>query len=203
MAEITQEQLDKAVEEATAGLVAKNAELLRAVRKLKQKDGIDPQQMAEAETTIQKLSEEKTALVKELKIAQTSLQKAQGDLEKEMAFAKKTMVEAALSSELGRVNVAPQFQKAAMALLLTQSAVEEENSQRVVKLAGKGLAEALKEWAASEEGKHFVAAPQNSGTNAPGAGGAGGEKKTIKRSEWEALPPENKLTALKDATLVD
>jgi hypothetical protein len=48
-----------------------------------------------------------------------------------------------------------------------------EGDARVAKIGDKALSDFVKEWAAGDEGKHFVQAPANSGGGATGGNGGG------------------------------
>jgi hypothetical protein len=63
---------------------------------------------------------------------------------------------------------------------------------RVAKIGDKALSEFVKEWAAGDEGKHFVQAPANNGGGATGGSGAGTQGKVMPRSQFDALPPQQR-----------
>jgi hypothetical protein len=48
-----------------------------------------------------------------------------------------------------------------------------EGDARIAKIGDKALSDFVKEWAAGDEGKHFVQAPANSGGGATGGNGGG------------------------------
>jgi len=67
----------------------------------------------------------------------------------------------------------PVHLKAAKALLSGQVQIVADGDSKVVKVGDKALADYIGEWAKGDEGKFFVAAPNNTGGGANGAGGAG------------------------------
>lgn len=76
-------------------------------------------------------------------------------------------VNAAMKDALDKARVAPQYRTAVEALFKTSRKVEVTESG--VTIDGKPASEAFGEWAASEEGKVYIAAPSNGGgTGAPG-----------------------------------
>jgi hypothetical protein len=89
-------------------------------------------------------------------------------------------------------------QKAAMAMLASGVQIAAEGETRIAKLGDKALADAVKEWASGDEGKHFVAAPANGGGGAPGSGGASGGGKTINRAQFDALSQAERASFAKD-----
>ncbi len=100
------------------------------------------------------------------------LEKANQRAEKAEAQVQRLVVENGLDAALDGVNVAPALKKAAKAMLRDVVELKEEDGQPVALMNGAPLAEALKTWAASDEGKAFVL-DGNSGGGAPGGGGGG------------------------------
>lgn len=94
----------------------------------------------------------------------------------------------ALSSALAEAKVAPHFMDAAKALLNGKLAVEVNGDERTILADGKPVGDFIKEWAASDAGKHYVIAPANGGGGATGPNGNGnpnGSKKLSEMSEAE------------------
>lgn len=92
----------------------------------------------------------------------------------------------------------PVHLKAVMAMLREQVQVDEEKGEAFVTAKDaktgadtrKGLAEFVREWAQSDEGKAFVTVPGSSGGGSAGPGsGAGSAGKTMSRASFEALDP--------------
>ena len=190
---------DDAVAKATAGLKAKNDELLGKLKAQKDelsalKSQFDEIQAAresaeaekaEKEGDIAKLREQMEARHKK------ELEKLAASLDAEKGVNHKLLVENGLSAALTKAGVKPEYMDAAKALLQTQSKIElsDIDGQRAAIVEGKPLAEFVTGWAQGDTGKHFVAAPANSGGNAQGALGADGSGKTMSRKEFEGLPP--------------
>lgn len=158
-----------AVEEATAGLVAKRDELLGKLKKAQKDSAIDP---ADLEAAERERDELRTKLAEQTKIAT----KATKDLEAANKRATDidsayngTLRDAALTEALTKAGVtSPALLKAAKALLGTHATVVDENGTRVVKAGDKALGDFITEWAGSDEGKHFVAAADITGGGAQG-----------------------------------
>jgi hypothetical protein len=86
------------------------------------------------------------------------------------------LIEAGLTDALAKAGVKPEFMDASKALLKAQAVIKSDNGQYQALIGEKPLADAIKEWAVSEAGKHFVAAPANSGGGSQGGGGNGGNQ---------------------------
>ena len=82
----------------------------------------------------------------------------------------KNVVENQLKTELGQLNIVPTMRTATERLWRNDLTIDEDGNP--VTTDGKPLSDAIKEWAESEEGKHFIAAPANGGGS--GGGGQGG-----------------------------
>ena len=80
----------------------------------------------------------------------------------------------------------PAHLKATQAMLRGQVQIVADGDKRIAKVGDKALKDFVKEWAAGDEGKHFVQAPGNAGGGASGgSGGAAG--KTMARAAFDAL----------------
>ena len=76
-----------------------------------------------------------------------------------------------LNDALLKAGVKPEMTKAVKALLSGQVTLKTEGENRIAFMGDKPLSDAVIEWAKSDEGKHFVAAPNNQGGGANGGGG--------------------------------
>lgn len=177
----------KAVEEATAGLKAKNEELLGKLKKrqgdyeelraemddIKAKADEAERAKAEKDGDVQKIREQLEAKHKR------EFEKLQGELDAERKVNQRLLVDNGLADALTKANVAGPYMDAAKALLTTQYSVElaDQDGQRVAMIEGKPLADFVTEWAQGESGAHFVAAPKNVGGGALGGKGAPGVTK--------------------------
>jgi hypothetical protein len=185
--EITPE-LQEYIDEVISGLKDKNAELISEVRKLKVGKTIDPADMEKLETQIETLRADNAKLSKDGKGFQKAAEDAAEALKKESGFTQTLLIENGLTAELSKAGITnPQFLKAAQALLKGSAAIVADGDKRIAKIGDKDLATAVKEWAAGEEGKHFVSAPNNSGGNANGGGGKSSDGMKMSRSAFEAL----------------
>lgn len=198
----TKSDLDKAVADAVAKveetLGKKRDELLDEVKELKaaarKAVGIKPEDMAALESEIDQLKVKLVTAEKAVKEALGGKEKAEKALETESGYNRKLLVENGLREALSAngVNHAV-HQKAAMALLSGQVQVTVDGDNRVAKVADKALGDFVKEWAAGEEGKHFVSAANNSGGGAGGGSNRGGSgAKTMTRSAYAALSQDEK-----------
>ena len=180
--ELTEAELDAKIAEAVEGLKTKNQELLAEVKKYKKGQAVDPSEVDKLETTIADLQSKLTTAEKAARIATKDLDTVRKQLETESAFNQRLLVDNGLTEALTKNGVTnPVHLKAAKALLASQGIkIDADGENRVAKLGDKLLADAIKEWASSDEGKHFVAAPGNAGGGAAGSksgnGGAGAGK---------------------------
>lgn len=199
---ITQEQLDKAVQEAvekaTTGLKAKNDELLAAQKKLKDenKDLKDKTEQTEAE---KKAAEEAAALKsgdveKIKKQLEEKHAKEIAKLNEENTATKSkldsVLIDGGIADALVKVNVAPQYHDAVKALLKTahKSALVEQDGKVIAHIDGKPITDFITEWSQGDQGKHYVAAPSNGGGGSKGSGD--GSKATVAKKRSEMSPSE-------------
>jgi hypothetical protein len=203
--EIVQGLIDAALEDARTEheaevdrLSNKNTELLGKLRKARTEGGADS--TVEIERLERELDESRHGLSE----AQSKLRTAERELKRtaeerdaavkerdtERSLSHNELMENKLTAALVDANVAPHFMDAAKALLKGKAAVEMDGDNRLVKADGKDVGEFVKEWAASDAGKHYVSAPGNAGGGATGPNGNGtpnGGKKLADLSEAERL----------------
>lgn len=192
----------KAVEEATSPLIAKRDELLGEVKKLRKGAEIKPEELEALEAQIETLKSENSKLSKEAKSFKSDLEKAQTAYQSENAFTQKLLVDNGLTAALVEAGVKePAHLKAVKAMLATQVKVEIDGDNRVAKMGDKALIDAVKDWANSDEGKHFVSAPNNSGGGAQGGGSKGGGKQ-MTRAQFDALNPVEQASAIKGGSTI-
>ena len=189
---------DAAVSEATAGLIAKNQELLGKVKKLQKDAAIDPaeyQALSEAKDTAEaKLAE----ALKTVKQATTQAEKDRKALEAETGYVSKLLIDNGLTDALLKAGVKPEMSKAVKAMLAGQVSLKVEGDKRLAVVGDKALGDFVTEWAQSDEGKHFVAAPANQGGGANGGAQGAGKTKVMARAAYEQLPPDQKMAFIKD-----
>ncbi len=166
-----QAEIDAMIATATQGLVTKNKELLGKLATAKQGATIDPAEHAKLEETVAKLESDLAASVKANKAALGDLDKVRKLHESESEFTKRLLVDNGLVDALTKAGVTnPVNLKAAKAMLKDQVALVVDGESRKAMLGDKDLNEAITAWAAGDEGKHFIAAPSNSGGGAQGSG---------------------------------
>ena len=188
-----QAKIDAAVAAATEGLQAKNRELLGEVKKLKKGGDIDPAEVERLESRIEALEAEKSQLGRQVKDLTKTAETASKALEAESKFTQRLLVENGLAAELAKAGVTnPHHLKAAQAMLKDGVQIVAEGDVRVAKIGDKALSDFVKEWAAGDEGKHFVQAQANNGGGATGGSGAGTQGKVMPRSQFDALPPQQR-----------
>jgi hypothetical protein len=193
-----QAAIKQAVQEATDGLSSKNSELLAEVKKLKKETGIKPEDLDRLEAERDEALKQRDESQKALKQLTKDFEKVTNDHKTEAAFTQKLLVDNGLTEALVSVGVKePAHLKAVKALLKEQVQIVADGDNRVAKVGDKALAEFAKEWAASDEGKHFVSAPVNSGGGAQGGGGNSGQK-TISRTNFDAMSQQERFAFAKD-----
>jgi len=184
-----QAKIDEAVEAATNGLKTKNSELLGEVKKLKKGAAVDPAEVEKLESQIEDLKTQLTATDKAAKKAAKDFDAAQKALQTESGFTEKLLKQNGLAAELAKNGVTnPALLEAAQALLGSQVQIVVEGDNRMAKMGDKALADAVKEWASSDKGKHFVSAAGNTGGGAAGGSGSG-TGKTMTRAQFQAADP--------------
>ncbi len=165
-----QAAIDAAVETATSGLKTKNQELLDKNKKLMKGQEIDPQTVVDLEAQIDKLQADLAVSQKSGKESVKTLETLQGQLKAETGFTQKLLIDNGLTDELVKNGVAPQFLPAVKAMFAGQAQIVAEGDTRTAKIGDKSVSDFVKEWAASDDGKHFVKAPENSGGGSQGSG---------------------------------
>ena len=165
-----QAAIDAAVEAATNGLKTKNQELLDKNKKLMKGQEIDPQTVVDLEAQIDKLQSDLTVSQKSAKESVKTLEALQTQLKAETGFTQKLLIDNGLTDELVKNGVAPQFLPAVKAMFAGQAQIVAEGDTRTAKIGDKSVSDFVKEWAVSDDGKHFVKAPENSGGGSQGSG---------------------------------
>ena len=188
------EAIKAAVEEATAGLAAKNKELLAEVKEARKSRTIDPKEIEDRDNEIEALKTQLGEAQKTVKLATTEAEKAKKLLEEESNATKNLLIENGLTAALTSAKVTdPAYIKASLSMLRGQVAITAEGDKRVAKIGDKDLATAVAEWAKSDEGNRFVSATQNTG------GGANGSNSSGLKTDLSNLPPAQRLAAAREA----
>lgn len=165
-----QAAIDAAVETATSGLKTKNQELIDKNKKLMKGQEIDPQTVVDLEAQIDKLQSDLVVSQKSAKESVKTLETLQTQLKAETGFTQKLLIDNGLTDELVKNGVAPQFLPAVKAMFAGQAQIVAEGDTRTAKIGDKSVSDFVKEWAASDDGKHFVKAPENGGGGSQGSG---------------------------------
>lgn len=125
------------------------------------------------------------------------MEKLQSELAEKDGLVHTHIKTAALHKAINEANIAKAFIPAVEAMMASRIKVEGVN----VFLDEKPVNEALKSWAQSEEGKHYVSAAANSGGGANGRSGSGNAK-TVTRAEFDAFSQSERMQAAKDGVKV-
>jgi hypothetical protein len=197
--------VEKAVAEATEGLADKNKQLLAELKEAKKGKTIDPSEVADLERQVETLQGDLKKAQGELKTANATAEKATKDLATEQAFTQKLLVDNGLGDELVKAGVSnPVHLKAVKAILASQVKIVADGENRNAMVGDKKLADFVKEYAASDEGKHFVTASSNSGGNGNGGSSTAKPGKTMTRTAFDALDAAGKSAFGKEGgTLTD
>jgi hypothetical protein len=198
----TAEEIQAMIDEAVKGLKTKNEELLADNKKLKsdlrKTQDIKPEDMAALESDNEKLRADLAAAQKQAKDAATAAEKASKALETEQGFTQKLIIQDGLKSALIENGVKdPDFIDTLSAKFASGAAIKVDGDQRVAMIGDKALGDYIKEWAGSDTGKKFVAAPVNGGGGAPG--GKGGEQgKVVNRAQFDGMSHVERATFAKE-----
>ena len=186
-------EVQTAIEEATKGLVKKRDELLAEVKKLRKDSSIDPDEYNRIKEEKETLSDKLNELTKTSKQYTAELEKIKKAAADEAAYSSKLLVETHLNDAINSIGIKPEFNRAVKALFATQTQVIADQEGRSVKIGDKSVADFMKEWAETDEGKSFRAAPLNQGGGSQGGQGQGVQQKTMQQSAFRALSPQEKL----------
>jgi hypothetical protein len=187
------EAAEAAVNEATEGLKNKNAELLAKLKKAQKDSTIDPAEHAQLQSELETAQAKLAAAEKNLKQFQTEAEKTKKALESETGFTSKLLIDNGLTDALLKAGVKPEMSKAVKALLAGQVTIKTEGDKRNAVIGDKSLSDFVGEWAKSDEGKHFVSAPNNQGGGANGGGKGNEGAKTMTRAAFDALDPAKRV----------
>lgn len=194
------------VQESVEKLESKNDELVGEVRKYKaeaRKAGeITPDTLAAVEAERDKAQADLAEANKALKTAATDRDKAVKALETEQMAARSYAIDAEIAGAIAAGNVTPALVPAFKALVAQQAKADIVDGKLAVLIGDKPAAEHIKALLASDDGKHFVAAPINGGGGAPGGGGGAGGK-TITRAQYDADPVAGMRAVREGAQVVD
>lgn len=174
----------------TQGLKNKNRELLG---KLRDAEGVKPEDLAAAETRAEKAEQALAEATKQVKALTTERDKAVKALETESAFTSKLLIQDGIKSALIGAGVKDEdFLDALSAKFMSGASVAVDGAERRAMLGDKPLSDALKEWAGTDAAKKYIQAPLNGGGGAPGGGGAGGSGKVASADQFAAMSAKDR-----------
>lgn len=202
-ATLTQADVDAAIAEAKKGLEAKRDELLTEVKNLKAElrktQDINPADLQAAEERAEKAEAALKEAQGQVKALTTERDKAVKALESETGFTQKLLIQDGLKSALLANGVKDEdFIDALSTKFAGSASVVVEGDVRKAMIGDKAVGDYVKEWAASDAGKKFVSAPDNSGGGATGGKGGGQGGKTMARAQFDALDHSQRAAFTKD-----
>ena len=137
----------------------------------------------------QRLADQRNRLTAEKDVA---VKKVTEERDSYKSRVEKLAKENAINAALAEVNITnPAMQKAAKAMFMPDAKVDFENDAPIVTIDNLPVADKLKAWAATDEGKHFVAAPGNGGGGA-GGGQGGGTADYSKMTDTQLMMAQDK-----------
>lgn len=203
----TKEALKTAVESAVSSLDAKNKELLDDLKKVKadlrSKSEINPADLEKLESENDKLKADLSTAQKATKDATTASEKATKALVDEQGVTHKLIAENGLIAELTKAGVTdPDYLEMAKMAHIGKIKIVVEGDERKAMYGDKPVADAIKEWAATDAGKKVVAAPVNSGGGGQGNNGGGASGKTVDSTAFNAMPSKDRASFMADGGAV-
>lgn len=190
------------VSEATSRLKLKNEELIGELRKARE-GKVDPALVERLERQLEKVQTDLEAATKAKNTAENNLKKANETVETVTKKANDLTASTALTKAMAEHKIADPFHDAVVAMFGAKAVVKTENGVESVLIGDKTVSDALKDFAASDVGKHYVAAPANGGGGSNG-GGANGAAKSLTRVAFDALDVGARMAFVKDGgTLTD
>ena len=167
--------VDEAVATATEGLKNHNKQLLADLKR-NERNGksVDPAEVERLEAALEKSQADNATLQKQNKDLTKNFEEKSNALDSESKYTRQLLIQNGLTAELSKAGVTnPTHLKAVQAMLKENVQIVVEGDARIAKIGDKALSDFVKEWAAGDEGKHFVQAPANSGGGATGGNGGG------------------------------
>jgi hypothetical protein len=180
------EQIKAAVDEATSGLAKKNGELLAELKEARKGKQIDPAELDKLQNKIDELENNLTASQKTIKDQQKAFEQTKAALDSESGFTSKLLLDNGLTDALVKAGVATPFLPAVKAMLSSQAKIAIDGDTRKAVIGDKDLSTFVIEWATSDDGKHYIAAPHNNGGGATGGSNSTGQQ-VVNRSTFDAM----------------
>ena len=192
------DKLDEKHETEIEGLKLKNKELIVEVKKLSKNMTITPEEHQALKDRNAELEEALATSQKTEKSAKAEVEKLTKAVQAETGAMTKMLVDAGLTEALAEAKVKPEFNAAAKALLSGLVTVKVDGDKRVAVVGDKPLKDFVTGWAATDEGKHFVAAPVNTGLQSQGSRDTQQPSKTMTRKAFQALPADKQGEFMKE-----
>jgi predicted RNase H-like nuclease (RuvC/YqgF family) len=180
------EQIKAAVDEATSGLAKKNGELLAELKEARKGKQIDPAELDKLQNKIDELENNLTASQKTIKEQQKAFEQTKAALDSESGFTSKLLLDNGLTDALVKAGVATPFLPAVKAMLSSQAKIAIDGDIRKAVIGDKDLSAFVTEWATSDDGKHYIAAPHNNGGGASGGSNSTGQQ-VVNRSTFDNM----------------
>lgn len=182
--DLTQDKLDEILgknESLEASVNGLKSDLVKLKAKAKGAD-IDPEEHANLQAQVAELT---SKLENEGKASKKELEKLTNLIKEKDGALTTHLLDAGLTDALVKSKVKPELMDAAKALLGKQAVIKNDNGQYQAVVGDKALGDYIKEWVASDSGKHFVSPDSNSGGGASG-GDKGSQSKVISRTDWDS-----------------
>jgi len=172
---------------AVEALSAKNRELLGELKAAKAKAKgveIDPVEHEQLRTQVEDLTGK---LTKAEKAAVKQFEDLTKVVSTKDAALQSYLIDNGLSDAMLKAGVRPEMMPAVKAMLKSKATIKDEGGNIAAFMGDQPLTDAVSAWAASDEGKHFVSAPANTGGGAAGGNGngTGGNKGNLGGSKSE------------------
>lgn len=193
-----QDAIKAAVAEATAALAKKRDELLVEVKKARKNSEIDPEEFQRLKEENEALNDKLLETSKQVKNAMSESEKMKKALEAENGYVSRLLVDNGLNDALVKVGVKPEFTKAVKSMLEKQVQLKQDGENRLAVVGDKALADYVSEWSKSDDGKHFVAAPLNSGGGSTGGGNAKANTNQVSRTKFDAMSQSERASFAKE-----
>lgn len=198
-------ELQKIIDQATEGLAKKRDELLGDQRKLKDDMKVLKDQIDEINAAKQKAEEEAAAKKGDVDTIRQNYEKKLKALEDDkIALNGKLnsiLIDGGLTDALAKANVSPVHMDLVKAYIKTSHKAEviEKDGAPVAMIGDKPVSDFVKDWSQSDQGKHYVAAPNNGGGGANGSEGEGkAGAKTLPRADFNKLSPADQMKHVKE-----
>ncbi len=183
---MTIEELQAELEEAKSAVDALSANNKKLAVELKntraQNKEIDAEKYFAMQDEVETLKQENDKLSKMYK---TDTERLTKGLNEKESYLQKLVVDDGLTNALTKAGVKTDYLEAAKALMREKTAIRQNEGKYEAHIGDKPLNDYITEWAATDSGKPFIAAQQNTGGGASGGGTGGGAKSFKDMSEGE------------------